>query len=490
MKTITTLMLLVCTLFVSAQDFTFEQITEFISSGDDKTEFGNPENLFEFKGELYFTVDKTVDYDKHTYLAKLTNDNSIETIYLLNEGNRSYEFHKAEVGDRLFFTKQKNTATELWWTEDLVAFDKIMDPFSGINALTPFNFYSLDGKLFYLAFYSDYSDYSGAGLFSCNSSDLKINHISKHSGFSDIEFYKNKFYYTVSDYVGESVVSKIVNYSEADGEQELIDATYAAGAISGINFTNYNDVLYFSGFTAETGSELFSFDGTNFKLIKDIITGANSSQPQNLIIHNNMLYFYTVDGSYMQLNKYDDQTKEVTLCTFDNPRERDPKYLCFFENNLFGNGYNSAYGNELFAYKNEIVTPFDVNPKASTWSKYSSNPSDLIVVDNSLWFVAKTSTNTNIYKLSKDQPTAITSFTKETSISIAPNPSTGFFNVTLGNDKVDGEVKIFDLSGKMVLSRKLMNEDNTVYTHELHAGMYIVTFTTSTKTYTQKINIK
>ena len=42
----------------------------------------------------------------------------------------------------------------------------------------------------------------------------------------------------------------------------------------------YKDKLYFQGYASSTGYELYSYDGTNIALVKDIISGTSGSSPQ------------------------------------------------------------------------------------------------------------------------------------------------------------------------------------------------------------------
>lgn len=484
-----------CTLTIDAQNFTFDQITKFISSGEGETEFGDPENLFEFKGELYFTVQKSVDSKSHVYLAKIATENNIEPLYLLNEGQSGYTFHKAVVGDRLFLTKQKNTVTELWWTEDLITYTKLDDPFAGESASRPANFQSLNGKLYYTAGYSDNS----AGLFSCDTDALNVKFISKHTAVSNLGLLNNNIYYGYTDYIdddGDNNIDRvdfaIVYYNDTDGETKLNDNIYAAGTIAGQNFTKYDETLYFSGYTADTGYELFSFDGTNIKLVKDIVTGTDNSLPQNMVVVDNLLYLYTVDGSNMQLHKYNANNEEFTTCIFNAPKESYDRYVCAFKNHFFANGYGSDYGHELFAYKDESTIAFDINPKASSWSKFSSSPHSLIAIDDNLWFVGKIGSNSNIYKLFVDNATALdNSFTEaKEEFSVTPNPASGYFNAILKNSDVKGNVKVFDLSGNIVLSQEISSQNNKIETYILCPGMYIVQLNTASDSYTQKLKIK
>lgn len=80
-------------------------------------------------------------------------------------------------------------------------------------------------------------------------------------------------------------------------------------------------------------------------------------------------------------------------------------------------------------------------------------------------------------------------------ISISPNPNNGVFSVYLKTTQPDFiKVAIFDITGKIVYSRKMVvgtNEFNqTIQVNELPKASYILQITTSNKTLTQKIDIQ
>ncbi|MEM9362054.1 MAG: ELWxxDGT repeat protein [Bacteroidota bacterium] len=63
-------------------------------------------------------------------------------------------------------------------------------------------------------------------------------------------------------------------------------------------FVTFNGESYFIGEDSEHGIELWKTDGTKMgtSLVKDIYPGIDGSQPQNLFIHNSILYFSANDG--------------------------------------------------------------------------------------------------------------------------------------------------------------------------------------------------
>jgi ELWxxDGT repeat protein len=73
------------------------------------------------------------------------------------------------------------------------------------------------------------------------------------------------------------------------------------------NFTNVNGQLYFVAQTAATGAELWTSDGTSngTKLVSDLAPGTRSSNPSDLTVVGNDLFFYTseLDNSSNRIRK-------------------------------------------------------------------------------------------------------------------------------------------------------------------------------------------
>jgi ELWxxDGT repeat protein len=62
------------------------------------------------------------------------------------------------------------------------------------------------------------------------------------------------------------------------------------------NLTAFAGRLFFAGHQSDTGTELWSSDGTpgGTTLVKDILSGAASSHPSEMVVMNNALYFFTL----------------------------------------------------------------------------------------------------------------------------------------------------------------------------------------------------
>jgi len=123
------------------------------------------------------------------------------------------------------------------------------------------------------------------------------------------------------------------------------------------------------------------------------------------------------------------------------------------------------------------------------FSPKSSLPESITVMDNKLFFIAMVNRKRNIFVVSKSGATAITPLQKQITFSITPNPATSFLAVNLEGEKTEGEVKVYDISGKLVLTQLIQPHNNKVSTSTLPSGIYIVSFQSHSQKYMQKVRI-
>ncbi|MEH1837886.1 MAG: pre-peptidase C-terminal domain-containing protein [Nostoc sp.] len=119
----------------------------------------------------------------------------------------------------------------------------------------------------------------------------------------------------------------------------------------------------------------------------EINPGSGSSNPKNLTVWGNTLYFTANDGTTgIQLWKSDGTTN--TRIT--NNSGFNPDALIVFNNKLYFTATDSTYGTELWQYDGTSVTRIsDINLNID-----SSYPSNFTVVGNKLFFTAVDSSNT------------------------------------------------------------------------------------------------
>jgi len=109
----------------------------------------------------------------------------------------------------------------------------------------------------------------------------------------------------------------------------------------------YNNKLYFQGYDASTGTELWSSDGTltSTSMVADINPGNSSGLSYTYFIMNNgLLCFFANNGTDMGLWKSDGTQGGTQLVAYVNPYP----YLISNSNKIYFNASELTHGNELW----------------------------------------------------------------------------------------------------------------------------------------------
>ena len=141
-----------------------------------------------------------------------------------------------------------------------------------------------------------------------------------------------------------------------------------------------------------------------------------------------------------------------------------------------GNSYPNMQGKYFFAdYCVNRIGMVDIVTNAITYSAtfpggnyFTSFGQDV----NGELYVAASGTG-KILRIT-DSSLATQSFNKM-GFSIAPNPATSQFFVKMTNGNFPAQIKIFDVSGKVLLEQNIDGDSNSIQTSTLQNGMYIVT---------------
>ncbi|HPV40462.1 MAG TPA: Ig-like domain-containing protein [Spirochaetota bacterium] len=205
----------------------------------------------------------------------------------------------------------------------------------------------------------------------------------------DLTVYNNKLYFGVNDGVnGSGLVRELWVYDDAGPTCTLAPGT---GADSSPKYLKeYNGYLYFQGWNGTDGNELNEYDGTTSG-VYDINPGSSDSKPSYLTLYGGNLYFNANNGTNgEELYMFDGTVNQVPDI---NPgiNNSSPTFLTPFMGNLYFQAYdNSGAGIELWQYNGSttsLVNGYDINPSGH------SNPSDLYVYNNRLYFRAENGTD-------------------------------------------------------------------------------------------------
>lgn len=176
-----------------------------------------------------------------------------------------------------------------------------------------------------------------------------------------------------------------LNFHEDSTPQDLTSSS------SGFYFTATD------GYFKKYGRELWYSNGkvNGTVMIKDIKPGQNSSNPSNLVLVNDILYFTANDGVHGTELWKSDGTESGTLMIKDiRPNNNDdyngPSNLLSFNGKLFFTATNDINGIEL--WESDGTEPGtnmikDINPNGD------SNPNGLFVFNNGLYFIANDGIN-------------------------------------------------------------------------------------------------
>lgn len=163
-------------------------------------------------------------------------------------------------------------------------------------------------------------------------------------------------------------------------------------------WTDYQGRLYFRADNgAANGDEVFVYDGSNTPtLLADVNDGGSSSDPGDLFVFNNKLYWAADDGSTGQeLWVYDGENSPSRVADINAgegdgalPCTSDSNFSGFVEynNKMYFRGNDGTNGRELFVYDgvNAPQMVVDIRP-----GENSSSPCDLIVFKDLLFFHAE-----------------------------------------------------------------------------------------------------
>ncbi|MEO0842042.1 MAG: ELWxxDGT repeat protein [Cyanobacteria bacterium J06643_5] len=165
---------------------------------------------------------------------------------------------------------------------------------------------------------------------------------------------------------------------------------------SGNKFADFNGTFYFVADDGSNGNELWKSDGTETGtvLVKDIISGSGSSEPENLTDVNGTLFFTVNDGSNgTELWKSDGTESGTVLVQDINSGENssNPANLTNFDGILYFTADDGSNGVELWksdGTADGTVLVEDINPGSA-----SSSPGGLTEFDGELYFSADDGVN-------------------------------------------------------------------------------------------------
>ena len=306
------------------------------------------------------------------------------------------------------------------------------------------------------------------------------------------------------------------------------------GSANGVNTASYStgSTVYFPGNDGSTGFELWKTDGTvaGTILVKDINSGSTNSNPIRFAEANGIIYFKATGVNGEELWRTDGTAAgTLEVADINTSGNSNPDQLTVINNNLYFFAADDDLNYDLYTYNGTTLTKlYDFNAKSSTvttnfvvlndiiyfgadsdnsdsrelWQTDgtaagtkavstlltgSINPntvSNITKVGDKLFFSA---TNTDGQELFTYTPPSLKNdkFTKLSDITIYPNPSNGTIKTNI-EDFLSTTYEVYDILGKKVKADKM---ESDVLNLGLKRGIYFLKLTSEKQSITKKIII-
>jgi ELWxxDGT repeat protein len=368
-----------------------------------------------FKDTLFLIVYR----EGQNQLCKLIGNEVVEISSIANNINSF-----VTCGNYLYFLALNQSAYTLWVSDGTAGGTVALNEFEICNQFTAVN-----GKLFFSA---SEIDQGNEELWSTDGTQLGTDMVKDiGAGYSSeptqLINFNNKLFFTA--YTNES--GREIWQSDGTEENTFQIADINPGSQSALNkanFYNWGNILFFSANSGTNGFELWKTDGgeSGTVLVKDIKSGSESSFPLPMASNENAIYFQAYDtehGTELWKSNGDDT------------------------------------GTELMA---DILTGMQ-----------SSTPTNILLNSTEVFFIAETADNgRQIWKMDLDPAQTSIDKNLDMPFSVYPNPCKEILHVN--TDGNIGNFTIYNIQGQIVATKDVVN--NSIDITELNNGIYIIGF--------------
>lgn len=264
--------------------------------------------------------------------------------------------------------------------------------------------------------------------------------------------YQDKFYYVRTNH---ALGTELWRFDpQTNNEQLIADINPGAQSADIESLTLINDTLYFSAYHYQYGRELWQYNITNntASLIADIKEGhfnsgnPKSSNPQNLAVHEQALFFITNDmeNDTRSLRRYTSENSSLStievldsdieswkissfqetlyIYAYENDYDREPSYILYYSNGdnelirqndlsdveqLFAKPHTRV-GNLIYGSLDEQLTVYDTESDIVTRFEHPELDievyDDIVHLDNKLYFPAYVIKKNATYEDEYNQP--------------------------------------------------------------------------------------
>ena len=456
----------------------------------------SPAAITEFKGKVYMT---SSNFGEDYGVFYTDAQDSKQLVKKINPGGFSgitSFFHYQNTNELIFAANDGTNGKELWKTDGTTAGTVLIkDLKAGANGSLPSDFFEFNNNVYFVTtdetagFPRNYrktlwkTDGTEAGT-----TLLKEFSFSSFGANPYFVIYKNALYFTAYD-------SSTLGYHlwRTDGTVAGTEAAYVGFSFPK-NMVVIDDTMFLAASTNDDGQEMWTYDGATASLFKSFSDGANDgyfpfSQLKKLV--NNQLYFQVFDNGNNSIWKTDGTLAgtEKILNNFSFVKEvmaaGDVIYFSLDDN---ANGVElwKSDGTEAGTQIVQDLFPGEDN----FGSKNSSDPSNLTILNNDLYFSAKTSNyGIELFKLEN----AVLDIEKEivsgfdVDFNLYPNPVST--KVTISSDFSIDKIEIFNLLGKRISFDTPNKNKSIINVSQLKKGVYIIKVKSNNRTNSKKLII-
>jgi len=356
---------------------------------------GNPQNLTNVNGTLFFTADDGVN-GAELWKTDGTAAGTVMVKDINSVTGPSDPYNLANVNGTLFFSAFDGVSRELWKSDGTAAGTVMVKdintsmPGAGSN---PSYLVNMNGTLFFAAD----DGLNGTELWKSDGTDagtVMVKDINTSLGIgsnpSSLLVVAGQLYFAASDGVNGAELWK--SDGTAAGTVMVKDINAGAGSSWPSSLTNVNGTLFFLANDGIAGVELWKSDGTaaGTAMVKDIYSGAASSWPDFLTNVNGTLFFAADDGvNGVELWKSDGTDAGTSLVKDINPGLTGslPNGLYNLNGTLYFSADDGTHGAELWQSDGTAAGTMlvgDINPVPGA----GSTPQNLIGSGPDLFFSA------------------------------------------------------------------------------------------------------
>jgi ELWxxDGT repeat protein len=345
----------------------------------------SPDDLIIFDNKVFFSGNNGIDgYELWAYDGTNAPYMVADIDSIGNSNPRKFTIFQ----NKLYFIASISTHSNLVW-----AYDGINPPSRPIYLNLPYNnsatdeFIVFDNQLFCIR----YKNSTGRELYRYNGTNppilvQDINPGSASSSPRNLTIYDNKLFFTANDGIaGEELWVY-------DGTQATLVADINTGNSSAFfsneTFTVYNNQLIFSADDGISGKELWTYDGTQVNILADLTQGPVGSDPKELTVSNNKLYFTSLESSLRYLWIYDGINPQIVTTEIVDARE-----INTFQDKILFQGYYNYFIDSVIhwgwgSFSYNETSGRQLIGKEITTTDRSSDVKNLTVYKDMLYFSA------------------------------------------------------------------------------------------------------